>query len=106
MTDEYRYVIGRNLVIGLDVVTEVFQIAIRQHALAAVLLQILEQLRGIDSGHERAVRAHRPRHSREPGGPTTIARHQQREVLHFALGPEYFHTLETTMGEHLGLGNG
>ncbi len=88
VTDEDGSEVRRQLVVGLDVVTEVLQVTVRKHAVAPVLLEVGVQLRGIDARHHRALVGEPRGDAGKPRVPPAISGQQERDVQHRPVGQE------------------
>ena len=84
--------------------TQVLQIAVRRDAGATILLQVPEQLRGVDSGNQSAIGGQRAPDQSESGAPAAVARQEQCKVLHGAGRAEDLYAFEAAMRKGFGSG--
>jgi hypothetical protein len=79
-SDQYRRQIRGIVEIGLDEVTQIFQIAIGENALIAIGFEVRLELRPIDAGDHRALLHELPSHGVRGGIPAFVARQEQHKT--------------------------
>ena len=78
---------------------QILQIAYRKNAGAAVFLELIEEIGGVDPGHQRALVRERPRYVRKSFVPATIPGEKEHEMPHLRFRLVEMHLVETTVGD-------
>ncbi len=99
VADQDRREIRRQLVVGLNEMTEVLEVAVGEYAAGAIRLEVVVELGGVDSDHHRSLVCQHLRDRRQSRAPAAVPREEEGEMPHFQARPEDHDLLEAPVAE-------